>query len=36
MNDDELFFVSIYIEAVKKKKALERKKAANSGKTDGM
>jgi transcriptional regulator with XRE-family HTH domain len=35
MSDDELFFVAVYIEAVKKKKALERKKAANSGKTGG-
>jgi hypothetical protein len=35
MSDDELFFVSVYIEAVKKKKALERKKAANSGQTGG-
>jgi transcriptional regulator with XRE-family HTH domain len=34
MSDDELFFMAVYIEAVKKKKALERKKAENSGKTD--
>jgi transcriptional regulator with XRE-family HTH domain len=36
MSDDELFFVSVYVEAVKKKKALERKKAENSGKTGGV
>jgi hypothetical protein len=35
MSDEELFFVATYIEAVKKKKALERKKAENSGKTVG-
>jgi transcriptional regulator with XRE-family HTH domain len=28
MTDDELFFVATYIEAVKKKKALEKKKTA--------
>jgi transcriptional regulator with XRE-family HTH domain len=28
MTDDELFFVAVYIEAVKKKKALEKKRLA--------